>query len=114
MNMGRLSSICDLQKEILLKAAEIVKIGGLIIYSTCSLSTKQNEAVVTSTIDKINKNPKLNYKLTLKPMFGEISNEPLFSTLGLHDSSLEFTKRITPGVQSASAMYIAKLQKIKK
>lgn len=82
------------------------------MYSTCSLSIKQNEAVVKSTIDKINNDENLNYLLTLQPMFSEISNESLISRFGLHDSFLKFSKRITPGVNSASAMYIAKIAKL--
>jgi len=114
MNFDRLSSICQLQEDILMRACQMVKMGGIIIYSTCSLSTKQNELVVKSTIEKINKNKNLNYQIQLKPLFSNLPKESLLSSFGFKDSSLLHTKRIHPGPNSASAMYIARLQKLKK
>lgn len=114
MNMSRLNSICNLQKDILLKAVSIVKINGIIVYSTCSLSFKQNEEVVKSTISEINKSKNLQYKLILLDIFPDLCEKSLLNSFGLCKSQLEKTLRISPGPQSASAMYIAKLKKIKK
>lgn len=114
MNMSRLNSICDLQQDILLKAVSIVKIEGIIIYSTCSLSFKQNEEVIKSTISQINNSSNLPYKLILLDIFPNLCKKSLLNSFGLNKSPLNKTLRITPGPQSASAMYIAKLKKIKK
>lgn len=42
------------QKELLMKAAKIIKSGGEIIYSTCSVLKEENEAVVKEVIKKAN------------------------------------------------------------
>ena len=112
MDMTRLDSICKLQKDILKKAAKIVKINGIIVYSTCSLSFKQNEDVIESTILEINQNLDLKFDLILVEIFPKISEKSLLTAFGLKESLLKKTLRISPGPQSASAMYIAKLKKI--
>jgi len=44
--------ITSLQKEILRNAASLVKPGGVIIYSTCSLEPEENESIVNWFIDE--------------------------------------------------------------
>lgn len=44
-------SISSLQKEILEEGAKCVKAGGLLVYSTCTFSVRENEEVVRSLLD---------------------------------------------------------------
>lgn len=47
-----LESLVDLQREILKAAAEVVRPGGLLIYSTCSLEPEENEEQVDAFLDE--------------------------------------------------------------
>jgi hypothetical protein len=47
-------SIHNLQLQILMRAMQLVKVGGLVLYSTCSLNPIENEAVVTELFRKAN------------------------------------------------------------
>jgi 16S rRNA C967 or C1407 C5-methylase (RsmB/RsmF family) len=111
MDQSRLKTICELQKSILLKALDIVEPEGCVVYSTCSLSRNQNEGVVESTISEINSNKSLFYEIRVEKMFEFEEKKDTLAWLGLKESSLENTFRISPGPNSASAMYIAKLRK---
>ncbi len=42
----RLSDLCALQRRLLSKAAELVKPGGRIVYSTCSIESAENESQI--------------------------------------------------------------------
>lgn len=111
MDQARLETICELQKDILLKALDIVEPGGCVVYSTCSLSHAQNEGVVQSTISEINSDKSLFYKIRLGKVFEFEDKNDTLAWLGLRESTLANTFRISPGPNSASAMYIAKFHK---
>lgn len=111
MDASRLDSICELQRAILTRAVELVKMGGDVVYSTCSLSPRQNEGVVEAVLAQINKNADCPFRLELAPVFGSADEEALLRPFGLRDSCLPGAKRIAPGPESASAMFMAKLRK---
>lgn len=48
-------SLHTLQISILERAAELAKVGGLVVYSTCSLNPLENEAVVSDVLARANK-----------------------------------------------------------
>lgn len=114
MDTSRLSSICELQCEILTRAIELVKLGGDVVYSTCSMSSKQNEDVVRQVMSTINRNAQLEFRVDLVEVLGDSGQEGLLGSFGLCDSSLKGAKRIQPGTKSASAMFMAKLRKLEK
>ena len=43
--------MAELQESMLRKAAEFVKLDGFLVYSTCSLDTAENEAVINSFLN---------------------------------------------------------------
>lgn len=43
----------ELQSELLIQALKIVKVGGIVVYSTCSLSPIQNDGVVNMALKKL-------------------------------------------------------------
>jgi hypothetical protein len=49
---GKMDELIDLQKRLIHSGFRLLKRGGVMIYSTCSLSSKQNEQVVSSLLDK--------------------------------------------------------------
>ncbi|KAG0324909.1 hypothetical protein BG004_003343 [Podila humilis] len=46
MAQDRLDSLMDLQRNLLLNGFRLAKVGGIVVYSTCSLSRAQNEDIV--------------------------------------------------------------------
>ena len=44
----------ELQKKLLTSAIRTVRIGGTVVYSTCSLSPIENDAVIESTVEDLN------------------------------------------------------------
>jgi multisite-specific tRNA:(cytosine-C5)-methyltransferase len=52
-----------LQTQILIRAINLAKVGGLIVYSTCSLNPIENEAVVADVIRRGNKGSPLSLEL---------------------------------------------------
>ena len=51
---------CKKQKALLSKALEIVKPGGMVLYSTCSVLPCENEDIVTAVLSKTRKNRRYN------------------------------------------------------
>jgi 16S rRNA C967 or C1407 C5-methylase (RsmB/RsmF family) len=51
-----------LQLKILLRALELIKVGGTVCYSTCSLNPIEDEAVVSAALREMNKDRK-SYEL---------------------------------------------------
>ncbi|KAF9969665.1 hypothetical protein BGZ73_007911 [Actinomortierella ambigua] len=46
MAQDRLDSLCELQRGLLTNGFRLAKVGGIVVYSTCSLSRAQNEDIV--------------------------------------------------------------------
>jgi 16S rRNA (cytosine967-C5)-methyltransferase len=46
-----LGYLSDLQKRLLLQAAERLKPGGVLVYSTCSIEPEENQQVVRSVLE---------------------------------------------------------------
>ncbi|KAG0006934.1 hypothetical protein BGZ65_001541 [Modicella reniformis] len=53
MAQDRLDSLCDIQRGLLLNGFRLTKKGGLVVYSTCSLSRAQNEDIVAWFLAKM-------------------------------------------------------------
>ena len=111
MDPSRLPSICQLQTEILTRALTILEPGGLAIYSTCSLSFKQNEGVVQNIIEQWNTSENNRSCLELEDVFEGLMDDGQMMRFGLVRSKGSKMYRIAPGVESASAMFIAKIRK---
>ena len=61
-----LCELYDIQKKILDNAAKYVKIGGCIVYSTCTVNKKENEEIISEFLSK-NKNFEKTYEKTFYP-----------------------------------------------
>ncbi len=76
-----MAELCKLQKEIILNAADYVRPGGVLCYSTCTIHQAENEKAV-------------KYLLKNRPEF-----------------TLEYEKQLRPDVDDTDGFYIAKLRK---
>jgi 16S rRNA C967 or C1407 C5-methylase (RsmB/RsmF family) len=109
LDFSRLESICQLQMDILENAISIVSVGGVVVYSTCTLSLKQNEEVIQKILLKYSpESSKYPFYMSLEPT---LELTPELKSLGLIYSSLKPCLRINPGPNSASPMFISKLKK---
>ena len=95
-----------LQRELLRAAVDCCKPGGIIVYSTCSVSVEENEAVV----DYITKVRHVKVRDTGLPIKkGGLVNykEHRFNP------KIALTRRVYPHVHNMDGFFIAKIQKIK-
>lgn len=86
------------QKELLEKAAKIVKIGGEIVYSTCSVLKDENEKIVQNILNKNN--------FEIVPINMNITEIPILPT------TIEGTLCVCP-TKIYEGFYVAKIKKIK-
>nr|CCA28236.1 conserved hypothetical protein [Albugo laibachii Nc14] len=97
LNATQLERIRDLQHHLIRNGFRLLKVGGIMIYSTCSLSIRQNEDIV-------------------RDFLSETPNAKLFA-MHPHDSlpcdpgSLEGTLRFSPR-RNTSGLFIARIQKV--
>lgn len=97
------------QKQILLAAIDMTdatsKTGGIIVYSTCSVSLEENERVVQYALEKRDvKLVDINLKIGVNG----------FKRCGgyVFDDSMAKTKRIWPQMHQMDGFFIAKLKKV--
>lgn len=96
-----------LQKDLLQKAFKMLKVGGTLVYSTCSVLVDENEAVIDSLLKK-----KEGAKLLTCT---EVGKNGLTSFRGEHfHPSMKFCRRIYPHVHNMDGFFVAKITKYKK
>ncbi|KAH0495296.1 hypothetical protein TgHK011_008859 [Trichoderma gracile] len=103
-------SLPHMQKQLLLSAIDSVnhasETGGFLVYSTCSVTTEENEAVV-------------NYALSRRPNVKLVDTGIPFGKEGFTSfmgkkfhPSLKLTRRFYPHAHNIDGFYVAKFQKI--
>ena len=102
LDKKKLKEITDLQMNLLKNAFSLVKIGGIIIYSTCSFIKAQNEDIILRFCEE-NKG-----KVELLDVFPEEIRKCLKCSPGF----LEKTIRFDPINSNSGGMFIASLKKI--
>lgn len=97
------------QKWILRSAVSATKVGGTIVYSTCTLSPEENEEVIDWILNK--EKGALRVEKIALPGFK--FDEPVLNWQGKnYDSQIKNAVRIWPG-NNMEGFFIAKLKKIK-
>lgn len=102
--------IPHLQKQLILSAIDSVDAhsptGGIIVYSTCSVTVAENEAVVDYALRK-----RPNVKLVSTDL--QIGKEGFTSYRGKHfNPSISLTRRYYPHTYNVDGFYVAKFKKI--
>jgi 16S rRNA (cytosine1407-C5)-methyltransferase len=104
-SIDRVSKLSDLQLRLLISAVKMLKIGGEIVYSTCTLTTEENEFIINKVLKKYPLEIQ-NIELPVKTHngFTNIDNEKLNPTLTK-------AKRIIPWEVDTEGFFIVKLKK---
>ena len=93
----------QLQKELLEAAAKVLKKGGELLYSTCSLEPEENELIIQYAIDN------LNLELLDIDCLGDEGLTDIFGEK-LH-ASIKKCRRLWPWKTNTQGFFIAKLRK---
>jgi 16S rRNA (cytosine1407-C5)-methyltransferase len=98
----------DLQLRLLIAAIKMCKVGGEIVYSTCTLTLEENEMVINKVLNKYHVELE-EIELPVKCNEGhtKVGNEIL-------NSELKKTRRIFPWEIESEGFFVAKLKKIDK
>ncbi len=101
----RMEAIAETQYKLLVAAVKCVKPGGIIVYSTCTLTVEENEMV----IDKVLK----RYPVEILPAELPVKGENGFTSFGGNEfnKDVEKTHRLIPWEINSEGFFVAKLRK---
>ena len=101
INSKSLIVMPDVQKKMISSAFKALKPGGILIYSTCTITDKENESVIRYLLEKYDNAKLENIGLELP------------HSAGLSDFGAEFKKtwRISPKDLNSEGFFIAKIKK---
>ena len=98
------------QRRILIRALELVKVGGVVVYSTCTFAPEENEAVLTDALTRFG-----SYKV----LFEKIELPAVRFSPGLRQwngqeflSGIEAAARIYPHQNDSGGFFVAVLRRI--
>lgn len=104
-----IKSLSHLQKQLFLKSFERLKVGGEMIYSTCTHAPEENEEVVNYCLNELkDKIEVIEVKLPVKTREGitKWENEK-------YDERIKLAKRIYPQDNNTEGFFVSKFRKIK-
>lgn len=109
-NPKKLKGIKTIQLKLLQRAVELLKVDGIMTYSTCSLDPEENELLIKEFLEKND-----NIELLKAELPGLILTNKLkkFQESKIPEVITKNTIRIWPQDNDTNGFYIAKLKKIK-
>jgi len=107
LNPDRLNSLWDLQRNLLKNGWNLLKPDGILVYSTCSLTKKQNEDVIEWFLTNYQ-----NARLETIPNIANLTTAPL-KISECNNIDLFKLVRFDPIHSNTSGFFIAKIRKIK-
>ena len=94
-----MDELVDLQKRLIESGFRLLKRGGMMVYSTCSLSSKQNEEVVKWLLDKYN-------DAFIIPVSFSAHNKSLQNLSFIKEGSIYGTVRFNPIMNEAESALV--------
>ena len=104
-SLERVNNLSEIQNKLLISAIKMLKVGGELVYSTCTLTPEENELI----IDKILK----NYPVDVEPVDMPLQHHKglIFYKNEKLDSRLSRAIRIFPWVTDSDGFFLIKLRK---
>ena len=104
-NENEIHLMSDLQKQLLLSAIDACKVGGIIVYSTCSILIDENECVVNYALRKRD--------VKIVPCEINVGKPGFVNFKQLKfNKTLQYTKRIYPHTHNMDGFFFAKIEKM--
>jgi len=107
-NTNQVSKIAQMQLKLLISAIKMAKVGGEIVYSTCTLTIEENEFVISKALEK--------YPVEILDIELPVVSHPgicEYENFNL-DKRVEKCRRIIPWEINSEGFFIAKLKKVAK
>ena len=98
-DVDNVGNLIEIQKKILYNASRYVKLGGVLVYSTCSLDDRENAQVVRAFL-------KTEREFEPEPLLAYLP-EPLKNKNGVNNGML----RLYPHIDGTDGFFIARLKK---
>lgn len=103
-SVSSITGLINLQMSLVIAAVKMLKPGGELVYSTCTLTTEENEEIINKVIEK--------YPVELIPVSVPGGVEGLTSAPGRSFSpELRKTARVLPWLSNSEGFYLAKMVK---
>lgn len=104
-SVERANALGELQLKLLVSAIKMAKVGGEIVYSTCTLTPEENESVINKVLNK--------YPVELEEIDLPIPSRPGFDSYDdlIFHPSITKTRRIIPWESNSEGFFVAKLKK---
>ncbi|RIB04716.1 S-adenosyl-L-methionine-dependent methyltransferase [Gigaspora rosea] len=106
LNSDRINNLWDLQRNLLKNGWTLLKPGGILVYSTCSLSHKQNEDVIGWFLSHYP-----NSKLEPIPNINNMTVAPLKKSRYI-DVDISNAVRFDPIYSNTSGFFVARIRKL--
>ncbi len=105
-DIKKAETISDLQLRLLIAAIKMCKVGGEIVYSTCTLTLEENEFIIDKVLKK--------YPVELDEIELPVPSHSGFSKIGDQefDKQLDRTRRIVPWEVESEGFFVCKLKKV--
>jgi len=107
-NQRKAEGMSDLQLRLLIAAIKMCKVGGEIVYSTCTLTLEENELIINKVLNK--------YPVELEEIDLPVKSHEGYTKFGNEslNKELKKTRRIFPWEIESEGFFVAKLKKIDK
>jgi NOL1/NOP2/sun family putative RNA methylase len=104
-DVRKAEAMSDQQFRLLVSAIKMCKVGGEIVYSTCTLTLEENECVISKVLKK--------YPVELVEIDLPVKSTPGFTNYGMEDlgDDLKKCRRILPWEINSEGFFVAKLIK---
>ncbi len=104
-NEELIKKLTFIQQKLLISAIKALKPGGTLVYSTCTLTTEENEEMINSVLT--------SYPVELQEVTLPVESSTGFSEFGqkVLNSEVRKCRRLDPLVTKSEGFFVAKLQK---
>jgi NOL1/NOP2/sun family putative RNA methylase len=108
-NIKSIKSLSKLQKKLFAKAFLCLKVGGEMVYSTCTHAPEENEAVVSAMLEEFkDKIEILDFDLPIKTREGLVEWDG-----EKYDERVKLCKRVYPQDNNTEGFFISKFRRVK-